>query len=229
MITPAQRLIVALDVTTIGEALDLMHRLTPAVGTFKIGYSLLFEPGLHLLITAIQSAKKQFFLDAKLNDIPQTVMNGVRSAARRGADFITVHSNEAMLEAAMKGKGDSPIKIMAVTALTSLTEKSSREQFRIGMLNAIVTGCDGAVMAPSDLKQAYKWRCKLSSREKMLLMTPGIRMAGESIDDHSRTGTPAQAITDGVDYIIVGRPIIEAADPLTKAEQFITAINLGHA
>jgi orotidine-5'-phosphate decarboxylase len=221
-VLPAHRLIVALDVVTISEAHTLLHQLAPVVSTFKIGYSLLLEPSLHLLIAAIRSEKKQFFLDAKLNDIPRTVKRGVESAARRGADFITVHSNEAMLTAAMAGKGDSPIKIMAVTALTSFTVVSSRDQFRAGLLNAMITGCDGVIMSPYDLTD--RMGCGTSIREmasKMIIATPGVRLAGEQINDHGRTGTPTQAIADGADYIIVGRPIIEAKNPLAEAERFI--------
>jgi orotidine-5'-phosphate decarboxylase len=222
---PAQRLIVALDVPTVEDALDLVNHLSPVVSIFKIGYWLMFDPGLHFLVPVLRARQKQIFLDAKLNDIPETVRRGVESAAR-WADFITVHSDESMLVAAMAGKGDSPIKIMAVTELTSRPAVGNRHQFHAGMMNAIFADCDGLIMSPSDLRIYEKFRGQEKSRNR-LVATPGVRMAGESSNDHSRSGTPAQAIQDGADWIIVGRPIIRAADPRAEAEKFISQIEQG--
>jgi orotidine-5'-phosphate decarboxylase len=218
-ISPQERLIVALDVPTIAEAIALVEQLAPLVSIFKIGFWLLFKPELPVLIAAIFQAKAKFFLDAKLNDIPETVKHGVMSAADRGASFITVHGDEAMLTAAMAGKGSSDIKIMAVAALTSLSIPTSRDRFRIGVLNAVISNVDGLIMSPSDLLE--EWQPWPSS---MIIATPGVRMAGESLNDHQRAGSPDAAIRAGADYLIVGRPIILAGDPVQQAQTFIDVI-----
>jgi orotidine-5'-phosphate decarboxylase len=225
-ITAADRLIVALDVPTVGEAFALMHKLMPVVNTFKLGYWLMFDPGAFQLARECRMRNKKFFLDAKLNDIPETVKQGVASAAKCGADFITVHSDETMLHAAMEGKGNSTIKVMAVTALTSMPFAASRDHFRAGVINAMLTGCDGLIMSPADLRDAIgaiapDWSMR-SLVGKMLIATPGVRLPGKPLHDHGRSGTPDAAIQNGADYIIVGRPIIQADDPLAEAERFIT-------
>lgn len=227
-----QRLIVALDVPTIAQADELVRVLSPIVTTFKIGYWLLFDPGLHALISMLKAQNKNIFLDAKLNDIPETVKHGVASAASWGADFITVHSDEAMLEAAMDGKGSSSLKVMAVTALTSQHHTASRDRFRAGLANAIITSCDGLIMAPSDLTDRMRMIADYNNHGTirdivgdMIIATPGIRMSGELNNDHSRSGTPSQAVTSGADYLIVGRPIIHAENPRTQAEMFIAQID----
>lgn len=221
----ADRLIVALDVPTIAEAHDLVIKLSPVVNTFKIGYWLLFEPALSTLIPVLRDKQKQFFLDAKLNDIPETVEHGVGSAARWGANFITVHSDEAMLHAAMRGKGDSNIQVMAITALTSLPSAASRDRFRAGVINAMIADCDGLIMSPADLTDTIGRGVAGSIRQmvsNMIIATPGVRLDGETMHDHGRVGSPSQAVRNGADYLIVGRPIIRAIDPLAEAERFIT-------
>lgn len=220
--SPAQRLIVALDTACVGDALVLVRLLSPLVSTFKIGYALLFEPDLPRLYAALRDDQKAIFLDAKLNDIPATVQRGVASAARLGAAFLTVHANPAMLAAAMDGKGATAIKIMAVTALTS--QPAAGTLFRAGLAHAARSGCDGVIMAPSDLRDPMfrtdrRWR-----RTPWLVATPGVRLAGTPLDEHARFGTPAQAIAEGADYVIVGRPILRAADPLAEAQRYVTAL-----
>lgn len=213
-----ERLIVALDVPTIVEALTLVEVLNPVVDIFKIGYWLLFDLDIAILTRRIAKHNKRLFLDAKLNDIPETVRHGVASAAKHGADFITVHSNFAMLEAAMAGKGSSSINVMAVTALTSQSVVDSRPAWRLGVRNAITAGSDGMIMSPYDLTDGMQVRTRAPS---MLIATPGVRLPGSPADDHGRVGTPRDAITNGADYIIVGRPIIHADDPRAVAERYI--------
>lgn len=223
-LTPGQRLIVALDVPTPAEARGLVDQLSPLVETFKLGYWLLFNPEMPDLLRAIRGAGKQFFLDAKLNDIPETVRQGVMSVAAIGADFVTVHSDDpATLEAAVEGKGVSATKIMAVTALTSRDHNASRSQFRAGVVNAQIAKCDGLIMSPSDLHDAIDVRRRVGNH--MLIATPGVRLAGTSRHDHARTGTPQGAIEAGADYIIVGRPITRSEDPRAATEQFLADIS----
>jgi orotidine-5'-phosphate decarboxylase len=218
-LAPAERLIVALDVSDIDLAIRLVRQLA-AITVFKIGYSLMFDPTLYALMKELRANNKQIFFDAKLNDIPRTVERGVESAVRRGVDFLTVHSDEAMLAAAMQGKGGSAIKIIAVTALTSFDSVSSRNQFRAGLVNAMITHCDGMTMSPQDLNDPIGQPVRDLVGD-MIIATPGVRMAGTAKNDHQRIGTPEQAVGDGADYVIVGRPIVEAADPAHQAELFI--------
>lgn len=223
--TQPNQLIVALDVPTVEQAQHLFNLLSPVVSTFKIGYWLLFDPEVHALIESIKAAGRNWFLDAKLNDIPETVRHGVMSAAKLGAKFITVHSDEGMLRAAMEGKNqsiDPSIHVMAITSLTSQSSTGSRDQFRAGLANALITKCDGVIMSPVDLNDPF---VKFTSAwGSLIIATPGVRMAGEMVNDHGRSGTPAQAGADGADYIIVGRPIIKADDPRAQAEMFISQI-----
>lgn len=223
-IPSSSQLIVALDVPTIWEAHALFNKLCPVVNIFKLGYWLLFDPDISSLREQFRSRDRQFFLDAKLNDIPETVKYGVRSAANSGADFITVHSEPNMLEAAMAGKGSSAIKVMAVTALTSQSASASRTAFRAAVINAIIARCDGLIMSPDDLTDQMQVRERAAG---MLIATPGVRMAGTAINDHGRIGTPKAAIENGADYIIVGRPIIRADDPRAAAEQHIAELSQG--
>jgi orotidine-5'-phosphate decarboxylase len=223
----AQRLIVALDKITVWEAQELATALAPVVSTFKIGHWLLYEERCRSLLVQLRQQGKSIFLDAKLNDIPETVKRGVASAAKSGAAFVTVHSDEAMLRAAIDGKGDRTIKIMAVTALTSLGADAARDRFRAGLVTALISGCDGLIMSPTDLVDPigllHPERCVRGLVGDTLIATPGIRL-NSSADDHQRVGTPAQAIAGGADYIIVGRPITQAQDPVEAAQRFVTAI-----
>ena len=219
------RLILALDVSTIQEADALVQRLAGPIGIFKIGYWLMFDAGFHDLVRTVKAHQCQLFLDAKLNDIPATVEHGVAAAARLGADFITVHSDAAMLDAAMQGKGNSTIKVMAVTALTSLDASGSQDRFYAGLLNAQIAGCDGLIMSPADLTRPMGNGDTVRAATKgMLIATPGVRLAGSSLNDHKRSGSPEQAIADGADYLVIGRPIIAAADPETAAHEFLARI-----
>jgi orotidine-5'-phosphate decarboxylase len=231
-----ERLIVALDLPDIAAASAIADLLLPVVSTFKIGYSLMFEPGFHTLVEQIRDADKTVFLDAKLHDIPETVKRGVRSAAKTGLfEFITVHStDEKMLRAAMDG-ADGHLKILAVTALTSLSGHGVRERFQTGVANAARAACDGLIMSPTDLTDDFS---NLGHRPppgsavsmirslvgNMIIATPGVRLPGSPQDDQSRVGTPQQAIANGADYIIVGRPIVLASDPLAAAMQFVAAV-----
>ncbi len=228
VISAQARLIVALYVATIREAINLVDTVSPVISTFKIGYWLLFEPELNLLITRLKTQKKKIFLDAKLNDIPETVKHGVQSAAHNGFDYITVHSDQAMLEAAVEGAHASNIKVMAVTALTSMPQEISTDRFRNGVINAIITNCDGLIMSPSDLNDniglltpGHNVRSLVGD---MIIATPGIRATGDTSGGHARLNTPQYAIQSGADFIIVGRAIVHAKQPLVAANNIIAAI-----
>lgn len=221
---PAQRLIVALDLPTVEAAIAMVEQLASLVSIFKIGYWLIFKPDLPALLRTILRHNAEFFFDVKLNDIPETVQHGVMAAVDLGASFITVHSDEAMLLAALKGKGSAPIKIMAVPVLTSVNLTASRDRFRIGMLNALISRCDGLIMSPTDLNEC--WDNRRPWPDHMIIATPGVRIAGQQVNDHQRVGSVTTAIQGGANYVIVGRPILHALDPVEMTQHFIDQISL---
>ncbi|MBV9783919.1 MAG: orotidine-5'-phosphate decarboxylase [Acidisphaera sp.] len=223
----ADRLIVALDVPSIGQARALVERLSPTVSFFKIGLWLAFAEGVDGLIGDLVRRGLKVFLDCKMYDIGQTVQEGVARAADRGVSFVTVHGDAAILESAVRGKGGSAVKIFAVTVLTSLGDRELHEmgyrltaqelvQLRVGI--AVQQGCDGVIASASDNPEAIR---REAGAPGLLIATPGVRPAGRAADDHRRSATPGQAIADGADYLVVGRPVIGSPDPLASARSII--------
>ena len=221
------RLIVALDVPSISEARALIDKLEGVVSFFKVGLWLQFAAGFDGLLDYLLAKKKNIFLDAKMFDIGETVRQGVARAAERGVTFVTVHGDGEIMKAAVDGKGDSRLKIFAITVLTSVDQDGLREigylcslEDLIGLRvkRAIECGCDGIIAAPQDNPDAIR---HAADAEGLLVVTPGVRLAGSARDDHKRSGTPAQAITAGADYLVVGRPIVKSPDPAAAAVQII--------
>ena len=221
------RLIVALDVASVEAARDLIGRIGDAATFYKIGYQLAYAGGLDLT-GALVSAGKKVFLDLKLHDIGNTVEKGVISVARSGATFLTVHAYPQTMKAAVAGKGSSSLRILAVTVLTSYNDNdlaeagyrsSVRELAARRAQQAKDTGIDGLVCSP---EEASALRAVVGS--DTLLVTPGIRPAGSASGDQKRIMTPARAIAAGADYLVVGRPITEAADPKAAAAAIVTEI-----
>jgi orotidine-5'-phosphate decarboxylase len=219
-IPPAERLIVALDVPDADAARALVERLGSAVRFYKIGLELFMAGGYFELLDWLVARDKRVFVDLKFFDVPETVRAAVRALAGRGASFATVHGNQSIMEAAGKEKGD--LKILAVTVLTSLdrgdlddlgfacdVEKLVLSRAR----RALEAGCDGIV---SSGLEAPLIRRELGDR--LLVVTPGIRpVENRPADDQKRTVDVAQAFRNGADYIVVGRPIRQAADPEAAA------------
>jgi len=221
------RLIVALDVPSIGEARDLVGELDGLVSFFKVGLWLQFAAGFDGLIDELVDRGKKIFLDAKMFDIGETVKQGVARAAERGVSFVTVHGDAEIMRAAVEGKGDSGLKILAITVLTSIDQDGLRdlgylcaveELIRLRVQRSIACGCDGIIAAPYDNPNEIR---ELAGEDKLLIVTPGVRLAGTSADDHKRPGTPAQAIAAGADYLVVGRPIVKSENPTLVAAQII--------
>ncbi|MDH5306145.1 MAG: orotidine-5'-phosphate decarboxylase [Myxococcales bacterium] len=213
-----ERLIVALDVPEVDEALALVDRLGDAVWFYKLGLELSMTGRYFDLLETLRKRGKRVFVDLKFFDIPATVAAAVRRLARRGADFATIHGNEAMVEAACREKG--ALKLLAVTALTSLDEDDFRdlgvevsiEKLVLSRARRIVQlGCDGVI---SSGVEARALRQALGSA--FLIVSPGIRPL-ERADDQKRVVTPREAFLAGADYIVVGRPIRAAADPRAAA------------
>src|SRR6516225_1312216 len=227
------RLIVALDVSSISEARDLVGELDGLVSLFKVGLWLQFAAGFDGLIDELIERGKKVFLDAKMFDIGETVKQGVARAAERGLSFVTVHGDSEIMKAAVEGRGSSGLKIFAITVLTSVDQDGLRdlgylcsveELIRMRVKRSIACGCDGIIAAPHDNPHRIR---QLAGEEKLLIVTPGIRLAGTSADDHKRPGTPADAIAAGADYLVVGRPIVKSDDPALAAARIIEDMRRG--
>jgi orotidine-5'-phosphate decarboxylase len=230
----ADRLIVALDVPTIEAAGQLAQRLDGIVSFFKIGLWLLFAPGAERLIDGLIGQGRRIFLDAKMYDIGETVRQGVARAAERGVSLVTVHGDPEIMRAAVAGRGGSArTKVFAISVLTSLDDTAVRamgyampvaDLVRLRVRQAVDCGCDGIVASAGDDPDAIR---RMANAEHLLIATPGIREPGGAVDDHKRHATPAQAITRGADYLVVGRPITQADDPAAAARRIIADMELG--
>jgi orotidine-5'-phosphate decarboxylase len=215
------RLIVALDLPGIEPAEAMIKRLGDSVTFYKIGYQLGFAGGLSL-VRDLRAAGKKVFVDIKLHDIGNTVARGVESLSSLGATFLTVHAYPQTMQAAVEARGNSGPKILAVTVLTSYNEADVQEagyRHAIADLVAIrarqakALGVDGIVCSPEEVAAL-----RAIVGDQMSLVTPGIRPAGSASGDQKRIMTPARAIAAGADYLVVGRPVMEAADPKAAAE-----------
>jgi len=221
-IPPRERLIVALDVPDIAAAKALVGRLGDAVVFYKIGLELFMSAGCFEFLDWLRAQKKKVFVDLKFFDIPETVARAVKNLGDRGADFCTIHGNQAIMEAAARAKTNG-LRVLAVTALTSLDRGDLDDlgfQCDVGELvlsrarRALVAGCDGVVS--SGLEVA---RLKQEIGGKLICVTPGIRPVDNRVEgDQKRVMTPAAAVGAGADYIVVGRPIRDAADPRAAAQ-----------
>ncbi|MCE6961142.1 orotidine-5'-phosphate decarboxylase [Cereibacter sphaeroides] len=217
------RLIVALDVPNVVQGLELAQRIGEAASFYKIGLGMLTGGGLALANELKQEHGKRVFLDMKLFDIGATVEAAVRGFARFDLDFLTVHGDPQVVRAAAEGRAGSGLKILAVTILTSLDRADlDANLIRPGdiaeitlerAVRALDAGADGVIASP---QEAAAIRA-LPQAAGRLIVTPGVRPAGAAPGDQKRVATPAQAIADGADHIVVGRPIWQAEDPRAAA------------
>jgi orotidine-5'-phosphate decarboxylase len=220
-IAPRDRLIVALDLPDVASAEAMIGRLGDSVTFYKIGYQLGYAGGLPLARRLADQGKK-VFIDLKLHDIGNTVARGVESIAALGATFLTVHAYPQTMKAAVEARAGSNLKILAVTVLTSYDDGDLHAAgYRLGVSDLVearaqqaqVLGIDGIVCSPEEAAALHK-----IVGHQMHLVTPGIRPAGSSVGDQKRIMTPSRAIAAGADYLVVGRPVMEAADPRAAAE-----------
>ena len=221
------RLIVALDVPNIVTGLDLANRLGSSVSFYKIGLGMLTGGGLALANELKQEHGKRIFLDMKFFDIGATVEAAVRGIAQYDIDFLTVHGDPHVVKAAKQGAAGSNMKILAVTILTSLDRDDlDRSMYKSGDVQDLVVeragrafdaGADGVIASPQEAGLI----CALPESEGRLIVTPGVRPAGADKGDQKRITTPAQAIANGSDHIVVGRPIWQATDPRAEAEAIV--------
>lgn len=218
-----ERLIVALDVPDIAAARALAAQLGDSARFYKIGLELFMSGGFFEFLEELRGGGKKVFVDLKFFDIPETVARAVKSLAERGAEFCTVHGNQAIMEAAAKARAGSTLRVLAVTALTSLDRGDLDDlgfQCDVGTLvlsrarRALAAGCDGVVSSGLEVATLKK-----EIGGKLVCVTPGIRpVDNRSESDQKRVMTPAAAIRAGADYIVVGRPIRDAGDPRAAAE-----------
>jgi len=225
--TPKDRIIVALDVPHVDEARALIKKLGDSVGVYKIGLELLFAGGL-MLAEELAKDGRRVFLDAKLLDIEATVERATAAIAWTGAHFLTVHATDRKtLDAAVRGRGDSALKLLGVTVLTNLDRADLSQQGIEMPPLALVqerarlsqdAGLDGIVASG---KEAAALRERLRN---FLIVTPGIRQEGTDVQDQTRVVTPASAVKAGADYLVIGRPITRADDPRAAAEAIAAEI-----
>jgi len=212
-----ERLIIALDLPDPGQAQLLVQRIGKAAVFYKIGMELMMAPGFFDLLDWLKAEKKKVFVDLKFFDIPETVARAVKNLAERGADFCTIHGNQSIMEAAAKAKSGN-LKVLAVTALTSLDQGDLNDlgfQCNVADLvlsrarRALQAGCDGVVSSGLEVE-----RLRQEAPKELICVTPGIRpVENQAESDQKRVMTPTRAIQAGADYIVVGRPIRDAADP----------------
>src|SRR5215469_7248668 len=221
------RLIVALDLPSVDAARGIVARLDGIVSFYKVGLWLIFAPGFEAFLDDLRKSGCNVFLDAKMFDIGETVRRGIERVAERGVSFVTIHGDGDIIRAAVDGRGNSALKLLVVPALTSLDERGLRELGHSGTVADLIAdrarfaldcGVDGIIASPQDNPNAIRRRL---DAERLLVVTPGVRLAGAALDDHKRSGTPAQAIADGADYLVVGRPIVQADDPADMAARVI--------
>jgi orotidine-5'-phosphate decarboxylase len=226
-LAPRDRLIVALDIADIGEARRLVEQIGESAVFYKIGMELAYGGGLPL-VSEFAAAGKHVFLDLKLHDIPNTVERATAQAAKLGATFLTVHAYPQTMRAAVVGAKGSGMQILAVTVLTSYDDADLSEAvYRFGVVEtvrrraeqALALGVDGLVASPAEAAMVRQ-----TVGADLALVTPGIRPAGGPVGDQKRVATPAEAIRNGADYLVVGRPVTQAADPRAAADAVVAEV-----
>jgi orotidine-5'-phosphate decarboxylase len=212
--------VLALDVPSSAEAERFMDCVQGQITFVKVGLELYTAAGPDMVQRLIDRGMR-VFLDLKFLDIEETVRRATERVAAMGVEFLTIHANRKALAAAVKGRNDSPLKLLAVTVLTNFDSHDLREMGIQHTVQDLVTarallasemGCDGVVASG---EEPGVLRPKVGPR--FLIVTPGVRPAGKDVDDHARATTPTQAIAAGADYLVVGRPIRAAADPAAAA------------
>ncbi len=208
--------IVALDLESGAEARALLAALGDSASFYKVGLELYTSTGVDF-VRELKAQGHRVFLDLKLYDIGETVKRAVAQVARLGVDFLTVHGSRAVMEAAVAGKGSAPLQLLAVTVLTSFDESDLRQMgypcsvsdlVELRVRNAMEAGVNGIVCSPVEVG-----RVRSAAGPGAILVTPGVRSMGAAVGDQKRVATPAQAIADGADYLVIGRQVTRAADP----------------
>jgi len=226
--TPRERLIVALDAPSLADAECWVEALGDSVIFYKVGMELIYGGGGFDLAKRLIASGKRVFIDLKLHDIPNTVEKATAQIAGLGAHFLTVHAYPQTMRAAVAGAKGSGLKLLGVSVLTSSDDSDLAEAgYALGVralverraAQAEAAGMDGLVSSAAEAATLRAARGK-----NFLLVTPGIRPAGDAVGDQKRVATPGSAIRDGADYLVVGRPVTQAADPRASAEAIVAEI-----
>jgi len=209
-------IIIALDVESAGEARALVTRLGDSVSFYKVGMELYAAAGMEF-VRELVGQGRQVFLDMKFYDIGETVKRAVAQVARSGVSFLTVHGSGAVMRAAVEGRGDSQLKLLAVTVLTSFDETdladlgypcAVRDLVALRVRKAMEAGVDGLVCSPLEVAEVRRM-----TGIRAILVTPGVRSAGAGKGDQKRVATPAEATRDGANYLVIGRQVTRSEDP----------------
>ncbi len=215
-------LIVALDFENASAATTLIEALGSEISFYKVGMELYASAGIGFVRELVESGKN-VFLDMKFYDIPETVKRAAAQVAQTGVRFLTVHGSKAVMSAAVEGRGDSALKLLAVTVLTSFDETDLRDLgypvpvsdlVTLRVHNAMACGIDGVVASPLE---ARKIRSQIGP--EALIVTPGVRSRGAAAGDQKRIATPAEAMHDGASYLVIGRQVTRAKDPLKAVSE----------
>ena len=220
-------IIVALDVESAHEARALVERIGPHATFYKIGLELYAAAGMDF-VRELMAGGKDVFLDLKFYDIGETVKRAVAQVASAGVRFLTVHGSGAVMRAAIEGRGASPLKLLAVTVLTSFDQQDIEDmgyartlsdlvEWRVG--KAMEAGMDGLVGSPLEARAI-----RAAAGPSAILVTPGVRSAGAGKGDQKRVATPAEAIRDGADYLVIGRQVTRAQDPAAAVRQILDEV-----
>jgi len=226
---PSNPLIVALDFESAERARELVDRLGDRIEFYKVGLELYTAAGMSF-VRELRDRGKDVFLDLKFFDIGETVKRAVAQVASRGVRFTTVHSSRAVMQAAVEGRGDSALKLLAVTVLTSFDQNDLADLgyppectvsglVALRVRKAIEAGMDGIVCSPLEVA-----RVREIAGPRMILVTPGVRSAGAAQGDQKRVATPAEAVRNGADYLVIGRQITRAADPAAEADRILAEL-----
>ena len=222
-------IIIALDVASADEARTLVRKLENSVGFYKVGMELYASAGPDFARELIAEGK-QVFLDLKFYDIPETVKRAVAQVARLGVRFLTVHAVNSVMRAAVEGKGDSALQLLAVTVLTSLGPADLAEMGYDSTVpelvlkrsrSAVACGIDGIVCSAQEVQSVRE-----ATRPDTVLVTPGVRSAGADAGDQKRVTTPLQAIHSGANYLVVGRQVTRAEDPRAEVRRILRELGL---
>jgi orotidine-5'-phosphate decarboxylase len=225
-------IIIALDLDSVAGARELVTRLGDSAGFYKVGLELYAAAGMSF-VGELLDARKQVFLDLKFYDINETVKRAVAQVARTRVRFLTIHAIRPVMEAAVEGRGDSHLQLLAVTVLTNFDDKDVQElgyRYSVSELVALrvrharAAGCDGIVCSPLEVA-----RVRQLAGPDAILVTPGVRSARAATGDQKRIATPADALRNGANYLVIGRQVTRAPDPVGELRNIHEEIALARA
>jgi orotidine-5'-phosphate decarboxylase len=228
-INASDRLIVALDLPTIADARKMVQDLEGVASFYKIGLALQLAAGVEEFVRALIAEGKRVFLDYKYYDVPETLRKAIHRASELGVSFLTIHGSSSLMRAAAEAKGDRGLKLFCVTVLTAMdgddiaemgyTNHTVEELVLFRARKALEAGCDGVIASGLEVQ-----RIKEVTRGALLVVTPGIRDEASPADDQKRRTTARSAILSGADYLVIGRPITDAANPRAEAQRLIASM-----